>query len=210
MCLFLSLFGCFFDEEKPTVRWQTCRHVSYVTLLSAFRSCGTSARRAAGTYQQAAFSYHRFSQICWVITPPPFLPTPRYSSHSTKDVPLCWRWISIVWGTHKQRCDLIGCKSTIKGQVSHSLSHFRLAFGIPSNYAQLIEEKQFRKLEEKEMAWCALDNPLSKFNTWWKDSITPERQTLTSVGNYTFSSSFIFSPIQTWVETPHILNQPKN
>lgn len=41
---------------------------------------------------------------------------------------------TIVWGTHRQRCDLIGCKSTVKGQVSHSLLHLCLPFGIPSNF----------------------------------------------------------------------------
>lgn len=146
MCLFLSLFGSLLRGKNKSAAGKPVG-TSVTFLYTAFRSCSRSATRS-----WAAFSYHQFCQICWVITPPLFSPLlpiphiPRRMFHFIEG------GISIVWGTRRQRYDLIGCKSTIKGQVSHSLSHCPLAIWHSKQLCIINCRKQFRKLEEKEKA----------------------------------------------------------
>lgn len=204
MCLFLSLFGSLLrGKNKRAAANLSARQLRFRTRHFA---AAALAWRAAGRHFHIISFARSAGSLLLPFSPHSslFPRIPRGMFHFIEG------GISIVWGTRRQRYDLIGCKSTIKGQVSHSLSHFPLAVWHSKQLCTINCRKQFRKLEEKEKAWCAQDDPPSKFNAWWNDSIMPERQTPTSVWNYTFSNKFhIFSTSDSSGDASHIKSSKK-
>lgn len=121
MCLFLSLFGSLLrGKNKSAAANLSARQLRFFTRHFA---AAARARRAAGPH----FHIISFARSAGSLLLPFFSPLLPISHIPRRMLHFIEGGISIFWGTRRQRYDLIGCKSTIKGQVSHSLSHCPLA-----------------------------------------------------------------------------------
>lgn len=143
VCSWASLV-VFARKKQKTLRWQTCRRIGYVSLHAV------SQLQLEHDSQLECISEAHFPIISVARYAGSFFPlTPLFFSHSTKGVPLYWRWNDNRLGNSQAAI------WSNRLQVNSKRSGVTLTFTLPLaiwHFKQLClinGRKQFLKLEKK-------------------------------------------------------------